>query len=53
MQSQWEEQFEGAAKRAVQAVIDLDSSERECPACGKRLAAGPTKCADCGLFIGG
>lgn len=53
MQDQWESQFEGAARRAVQSVIDLDSPERECPACGTRFPAGPKKCPDCGLFIGG
>ncbi|MBI5363348.1 MAG: hypothetical protein HZA53_09220 [Planctomycetes bacterium] len=53
MQAHWDDQFEGAARRAVQSVIDLDAPERECPACAARFAAGPTKCPDCGLFIGG
>lgn len=53
MQAQWEDQFEGDARRSTQHVIDLESNERECPACFTRFTAGPEKCPECGLFIGG
>lgn len=53
MQAQWDEQFEGEARRSVQHVVDLESSERECPACFAKFEAGPEKCPECGLYIGG
>lgn len=53
MESRWRDQFDGDARRSVEAVIDLDSSQRTCPACFANFAAGPTSCPDCGLFIGG
>jgi hypothetical protein len=53
MKAAWEDQFEGDARRSVTHVIDLASSERECPACFAKFEAGPEKCPECGLFIGG
>lgn len=53
MQAQWEDQFEGDARRSTQATIDLDSAQRQCPACFTEFEAGPTECPGCGLFIGG
>lgn len=52
LEAAWRTQFEGAARRSVESVIDLNSSERECPACFARYRAGPLECPECGLFIG-
>jgi hypothetical protein len=52
MQELWESQLEDPT-RASQTAIDLDSDSRTCPACDETFAAGPVKCPECGLFIGG
>jgi len=53
IQSLWERELDDEGRRAAAAVIDLDSDTRTCPACCATFAAGPEKCPECGLFIGG
>lgn len=52
MKEFWEEHLDDPG-RSGPGAIDLDSDTRTCPACETSFAAGPVKCPECGLFIGG
>ena len=39
------------ARRAADAVIDLDAEENSCPACGDAWTSVPQRCPSCGLRI--
>lgn len=53
MEEFWERGLDEDGRRSAAAVVDLDSDSRTCPACMATFAAGPEKCPECGLFIGG
>jgi hypothetical protein len=41
-----------AELRALEAVVDFDQPEADCPACGARFATSCVACPDCGLRFG-
>jgi hypothetical protein len=53
IESLWERGLDEAALRCATTIVDLDSDVRVCPACTFEFPAGPEKCPECGLFLGG
>ena len=35
----------------LDAVVDLDAAENDCPACGERFTTGAARCPGCGLRL--
>jgi hypothetical protein len=52
MEEQWRGQFEGDARRSVDAVIDVDAERWTCPACFETFPRGARRCPGCGLGLG-
>lgn len=52
LEQAWNENFAGQLGESTSDGFDLDASELECPACGRKFANGPTRCPGCGLRFG-
>lgn len=50
---EWARDLDDHARAAADAIVDLDGDTRTCPACTATFDAGPSKCPECGLFLGG
>ncbi|MFN0242609.1 MAG: hypothetical protein ACKVWV_06920 [Planctomycetota bacterium] len=51
--NEWARDLDEHARAAADAIVDLDGDTRTCPACTATFDAGPPKCPECGLFLGG
>lgn len=52
LREHWERGLGEEARRAANAVLDLDADTLACPACGAEFARGPARCPECGLHFG-
>ena len=51
LRADWHANASEEERRAAEQVVDHNSAEITCPACGDTFASGPPECPGCGLGL--